>query len=175
MFPLTFEEFCLACGTPRSLIELVKQAIVSREAVPDFIHQKLIELHARYLLVGGLPEPVQRFLDTNDLVALRRAHKGVFNLYEFDIARHMSDNEGARFTRAVFEAIPGQLNKKNKRFKYSNLRKNGTMHKGDLRFSRLESSFDWFGRLASRCPRCAWASRAFPYPSMRTARPSSST
>lgn len=121
MFSLTFEEFCLACGTPRSLIELVKQAIVSREAVPDFIHQKLIELHARYLLVGGLPEPVQRFLDTNDLVALRRAHKG------------------------------------------------------DLRFSRLESSFDWFGRLASRCPRCAWASRAFPYPSMRTARPSSST
>ncbi len=152
MFPLTFDEFCRAVGTPPSLVAIARTAVEKREAVPDFIHDSLMGLHARYLLVGGLPEPLQRFIDTNDMVALRRAHKGVFDLYEYDIARHMRDNEGIRFTQAVYEAIPGQLNKENKRFKYSNLDKVGVVHKGDLRFSRLESSFDWLGAVGIALP-----------------------
>ena len=162
MFPLTFEEFCRACGTPAPLIELARESVDRREAVPDFIHEKLMELHERYLLVGGLPEPVQRYLDTNDMVALRRAHKGVFDLYEYDIARHMEDNEGARFTQAVYEAIPGQLNKENKRFKYSGLARDGSLHKGDLRFSRLESSFDWLGAAGVALPALRLDEPRFP-------------
>ena len=134
MFPLTFEEFARACGTATSVVDIARESIERREAVPDFVHKKLMDLHARYLLVGGLPEPLQRYLDTNDMVALRRAHKGVFDLYEHDIVRHMRDNEGIRFTQAVYESIPGQLNKENKRFKYSGLARDGRVHKGDLRF-----------------------------------------
>lgn len=162
MFPLTFEEFSCACGTPTSVIDVAREAIDRREAVPDFIHEKLMELHARYLLVGGLPEPLQRYLDTNDMVALRRAHKGVFNLYEHDIARHMKNNEGIRFTQAVYEAIPGQLNKENKRFKYSGLAKKGSFHEGDLRFSRLESSFDWLSAAGVALPTLRLDEPRFP-------------
>ena len=74
------------------MIELVRASVSRREPVPDFVHDEPMDLHARYLLVGGLPEPLQRFLDTNDMVALRRAHKGVFDLYEYDIARHMASS-----------------------------------------------------------------------------------
>lgn len=162
MYPLTFEEFCLATGVQPSLLGIARNAVTAREPVPDFVHDKLMDLHARYLLVGGLPEPLQRYLDTNDMVALRRAHKGVFDLYEYDIARHMHDNEGIRFTQAVYEAIPGQLNKENKRFKYSNLGREGSVHKGDLRFSRLESSFDWLGAAGVALPTLRLDEPRFP-------------
>ena len=152
MFPLTFEEFCSACGVPRVLLDTARDCLQSLEPVPDFVHNKLMELHAHYLLVGGLPEAVQRFVDTNDLMALRAAHEDIFDLYEYNIVRHMSDVEGTRFTKAVYESIPGQLNKENKRFKYANLGKSGTLHKGDLRFSRLESSFDWLGAAGVALP-----------------------
>ena len=162
MFPLTFEEFARACGTADSVIGVARECVDRREAVPSFVHDKLMELHARYLLVGGLPEPLQRYLDTNDMVALRRAHKGVFDLYEHDIARHMRDNEGIRFTQAVYEAIPGQLNKENKRFKYSGLAQGGRVHKGDLRFSRMESSFDWLGAAGVALPTLRLDEPRFP-------------
>ena len=76
MFPLTFEEFCLSQGVQPTILDLAHESIDARKPVVDFIHHKLMALHTRYLLVGGLPEPLQRFIDTNDMVALRRAHKG---------------------------------------------------------------------------------------------------
>lgn len=143
MFPLDFEEFCLASGIAPSLLDLARQAFLSREPVADFIHAKLMDAFTRYILVGGLPDAVQRYVDTNDINALRRAHRGIHDLYEYDIVRHMDDREGMRFTKAVYEAIPGQLNKENKRFKFTQLRGPEAIHQSNLRFSRMESSFDW--------------------------------
>lgn len=143
MFPLDFEEFCLANGVTASVLQEVRAAYSECRPVADFIHDKMLDLHRKYLLVGGMPEAVQRFLDTNDMNALRRAHKGVYDMYEHDIARHMKDNEAIRFVKMLYEAIPSQLDKENKRFKFAGLKGAGVVHEGDLRFSRLESSFDW--------------------------------
>ena len=152
MYPLTFEEFCRACGTQQSVLDAAHEEVDCCQPVPGFIHDKLMHLHAIYLLIGGLPDAVQRYVDTKDLVAVRAAHQDIYELYEYDIARHMSDNEGIRFTQAVFEAIPGQLNKENKRFKYARLDRTGALHKSDLRFSRLESSFDWLAAAGVALP-----------------------
>lgn len=94
MYPLTFEEFCRACGTQQSVLDVAHEKVDSRRPIPEFIHDKLMNLHATYLLIGGLPDAVQRYMDTNDLVAVRAAHQDIYDLYEYDIARHMSDNEG---------------------------------------------------------------------------------
>ena len=64
-------------------------------------------------------------------------------MYEHDIVRHMKDNEAIRFVKMLYESIPSQLDKENKRFKFAGLKGDGVIHEGDLRFSRLESSFDW--------------------------------
>ncbi len=143
MFPLDFEEFCIANGVTDSVMQEVRSSFSEQRPVADFIHEKFLNLHRRYLLVGGMPEAVQRFLDTNDMNALRRAHKGIYDMYEHDIVRHMEDNEAIRFTKSLYEAIPSQLNKENKRFRYSHLKGDDAVHDGDMRFSRLESSFDW--------------------------------
>lgn len=143
MFPLDFEEFCLASGTTKSILNAAHQAFFEQIPVPDFIHDKLMNSFTNYILVGGLPEAVQRYLSTNDINALRRAHRGIYDLYEYDITRHMSDREGMRYVKAVYESIPGQLNKENKRFKFTQLKESHTTHQSSLRFSRMESSFDW--------------------------------
>ena len=161
MFPLTFEEFARACGTAASIVDIACESVDRREAVPDFVHEKLMELHSRYLLVGGLPEPLQRYLDTNDMVALRRVHKSVFDHCLHDIARQM-DNKDIRFAQAVYESIPGQLNKENKRFKHTGLARDGRVHKGDLRFSRMESSIDWLGATGMVLPTLRLDEPRFP-------------
>ena len=74
----------------------------------------------------------------------------------------MRDNEGIRFTQAVYESIPGQLNKENKRFKYSGLARDGRVHKGDLRFSRMKSSFDWLGAAGVALPTLRLDEPRFP-------------
>lgn len=143
MFPLDFEEFCMAFTNTPVAIEMARQAFHGQKPVDDFIHDELMDLHRKYLLVGGMPEAVQRFKDTNSMTALRRAHRGIYNMYEHDIVRHMQDNEAIRFAQALYEAIPSQLDKENKRFRYTSLKGDGVVHEGDVRFSRLESSFDW--------------------------------
>lgn len=143
MFPLDFEEFCLANGVTEPVLQEVRSAYDDKRPVADFIHEKLLDLHRKYLLIGGMPGAVQRYLDTNDMNALRRAHKGIYDMYEHDIVRHMKDNEAIRFVKMLYEAIPSQLDKENKRFKFAGLKGDGVIHEGDLRFSRLESSFDW--------------------------------
>lgn len=152
MFPLSFSEFCRACGVQQRLLDEARACLDSERPVPDFIHSKLLAAHARYLFCGGMPDAVQRFVDTNDAVALRRAHQGIWDLYEYDIARHMKDNEAARFVKATYEAIPGELNKPNKRFILSKLGRQGSIHTGDLRFSRMESSFDWLAHAGVALP-----------------------
>ncbi len=143
MFPLDFEEFCMAFTNTPVAIEIARQAFHGQKPVDDFIHDDLMDLHRKYLLVGGMPEAVQRFKDTNSMTALRRAHRGIYNMYEHDIVRHMQDNEAIRFAQALYEAIPSQLDKENKRFRYTDLKGDGVVHEGDVRFSRLASSFDW--------------------------------
>ena len=143
LFPLNFEEFCLANGTPATLINTVRESFLNLEPVPDFIHKKMLETFAKYILVGGFPAAVQQYVDTHDFNAMRRAHNGIYDMYEYDITKHMQEAEGMRYTKAVYEAIPAQLNKENKRFKFTQLKGPDAVHTSDMRFSRMESSFDW--------------------------------
>ena len=136
MYPLDFEEFCWAEGIPQSALEVVRSCFQRREEVPDYVHDLLIDAYYKYLLVGGLPHAVQEFEDTKSLPNVRAAQAQVRDLYAYDIAKYVRDRTEARQIRMVFDAIPGQLNKPNKRFKYTRLGKN-------LRFANLETSFDW--------------------------------
>ena len=74
----------------------------------------------------------------------------------------MRDNEGIRFTKALYEQVSGQLNKVNKRFKLAELGRNGSIHKGDLRFSRMESSFSWLASAGVALPTVRISEPRFP-------------
>lgn len=136
MFPLDFEEFCWAHGLDTALWDTSHECFASHTPVPDFIHEKLLDLWMRYLLIGGMPEPVQLLLDTQDTQRVRARQKGILSTYRANITRYIEDKPRARRVKTIYDAIPSQLNKENRRF-------NVSAATGGMRFERLASDFDW--------------------------------
>ncbi len=136
MYPLTFKEFCVARGIVDSVWDAMEKALLAREPVPDFIHEKLTSLFREYLLVGGMPDAVQAYVDTSQIVPARNVQEGIVDLYESDVVKYVEDPLEARQIKMVYDAIPAQLNAPTKRFKYARLDRN-------LRFANLETAFDW--------------------------------
>lgn len=155
MHPLDFEEFCWAMGVGPSLTGEVRSAFGNRAPVPGYLHERLIDLFYRYLLVGGMPDIVQTFVDSDDLMRCRRLQRDILALYEEDMGKYVTDRTERRQIRMVFESIPSQLNQENKRFRYTRLGKN-------LRFANLRTAFDWLGHAGVAIPVTRVTEPAFP-------------
>ncbi len=136
MYPLTFREFCFARGIARNVWDAMEQAILAHKEVPGFIHEKLSSLFSEYLLVGGMPDAVQAYVDSSQIGPARNVQEGIVDLYESDIVKYVDNALEARQIKMVYDAIPAQLNAPTKRFKYARLDRN-------LRFANLETAFDW--------------------------------
>ena len=134
MFPLDMEEFFLALGLNRNVLEEVKSAYRQKKAVEDFIHKKMMELFRLYLIVGGMPAVVQKYIDTNNLQSVLAEQQAILRLYKRDIAKY--DRNHKLYIEEIFNMIPPELNAKNKRFIMKNLNEN-------MKFSRYENSFIW--------------------------------
>ena len=136
MHPLTFEEYCRARGVVPELWHAMEEAVLAHKSVPDFIHELLSRRFREYLLIGGMPDAVQTYCETSQIVPVRNVQRDLFDLYESDIIKYVGDPVEARQIKMVYEAIPAQLNAPTKRFKYARLGRN-------LRFANLETAFDW--------------------------------
>lgn len=136
LHPLDFEEFCWANGVLPEVFDRVKACYEQCQPVPDFLHEQLRTLFYRYLIVGGMPDAVQAFVDSRDPIAVRQSQRAILEMYEDDIAKYVGDVVEARQIKMVFQAIPGQLNSPSKRFRYARLGKS-------LRFANMETAFDW--------------------------------
>ena len=136
MFPLTFEEFALSTGVAPEVWNAMELAVLGRQEVPDYIHGALMAKFREYLLIGGMPDAVQAYVSTSQIVPSREIQRDVFALYESDIVKYVTDVTEARQIKMVYESIPAQLNTPAKRFKYARIQKN-------LRFANLETAFDW--------------------------------
>lgn len=136
MFPLDFQEFCWAHGVDDALWAIVEECFAQRKPVPDFLHEKYRDLFALYVLVGGMPEAVQAFIDTNDTQTMRARQKSILATYRHDIARYVKDLEHAQRIKTIFKAIPAQLNKENRRFIVTGIDKK-------KRFDDMAPDFDW--------------------------------
>lgn len=131
--PLSFEEFCLALGENSAALEMARTCFRQEAAVPDVVHHKLMELFRYYLVVGGMPAAVAQFAETRDMAQVHRIQKDILRLYRADIAKYARNKA---HVKAIFDAIPAELSKKNKRFKLSDLAKSA-------RTERYESDFVW--------------------------------
>ncbi len=134
MFPLDFEEFTVACGLKAELFGHVTSCWEKREAVNRVVHDKLLELMKLYLVVGGLPAAVQKFLDTKNISAVVAEQRAILREYRKDASKYDKASK-LRIERAL-DLIPEELNKKNKRFMVADLKKNS-------RFERMEDNFIW--------------------------------
>lgn len=155
MFPLDFEEFCWARSVPAPIVAQAREAFARLATIPDYVHDLLMDEFYKYLLVGGMPDAVQAFIESDSLVRPRNAQKAIVDLYEYDIVKYVKDKTESRQIEMVYEAIPGQLNAGNKRFKYTRLGKN-------LRFANLETAFDWLGSAGIALPVSRVTEPSFP-------------
>ena len=134
MFPLDFEEFIRNLGVSDEVLASVREAWEQHKPVDAYIHEKLLRLFNLYLIVGGMPQAVQTYVDTNDLQRVLLEQQAILALYKKDIARY--DPDGKVYINDIFELIPSELNAKNKRFILKNLNEH-------IKFSRHENSFVW--------------------------------
>lgn len=134
MFPLDFEEFILANGVAQRVIDSLRDAYENQTPVDAFIHERMMELFRLYLIVGGMPSVVARYLATNNLQEVSQEQNAILTLYRQDIAKYDPNNK--LYLEDIFTLIPSELNNKNKRFILKNLNEN-------FKFSRYQNSFLW--------------------------------
>ena len=135
MYPLDFEEFLWANGIGDAVIGAVRSCFEREAPVPDGIHKAMMDLLYRYVIVGGLPEVVNCFLETKNIELIYRAQRNLIAEYEEDMVKYADDADKPHI-RECFESIPKQLAKENKKFQYSIVRK-GT------RASQYSGSIQW--------------------------------
>lgn len=133
MFPLDFEEFCWANGVQAGTIDLLRSCFEQRSYVNDSVHETMLKLYYAYLVIGGMPEVVQRYVDTDDVAQAMRLQEDLLALYRVDIAKYADEKTKVR---EIFDAIPSQLDDKNRRFVLADLKKSA-------RQDRYSSSFLW--------------------------------
>lgn len=161
MYPLDFEEFLTACGFKPELFEHVRSCWERREAVNHGVHGRLLELLKLYLVVGGMPAVVQKYLDTKNISEVVAEQRAILREYKKDATKY--DKASKLEIERVLDLIPEELNKKNKRFVVSDLKEGS-------RFDRMEDNFIWLEEagigLAAR-------SATDPRPPLRLSRDSS--
>ncbi len=113
MFPMTYEEFLLARGF-KQRVDLLQSGMWD---VVNSLRTLYIQHLREYYLVGGMPEAVKKFIDTNAANAVREVQKEILHAYEKDISKHAPDEQVVRINQ-VWNSIPSQLAKENKKFIY---------------------------------------------------------
>ncbi|MDE6028573.1 MAG: AAA family ATPase [Muribaculaceae bacterium] len=131
MYPMTYPEFLEASGEEK-LLELLEDK--RNQSIVNSLISKYIDLLRQYYYVGGMPEAVLEFVENRNLERVREIQKEILTAYNADIAKHAGKE--TQKARAVFEAIPAQLARENKKFIF------GVLKKG-ARAAEYESAIQW--------------------------------
>ena len=133
MFPMDFEEFLWAMGDTVT-VPLIKACFESKKPLGQALHRKIMNDFRQYVLVGGMPQSVAAYLNGKDFEASDMAKRRILKLYHDDVSKFAEGYEDKVF--ALFDGIPAQLSKKEKKYKLSSLGKKA-------RFRSYEDSFVW--------------------------------
>ncbi len=134
MYPLDLQEFFKAIGIGSDVIGHLRKSFEERRPVDDFIHRRMLEAVRLYLIIGGMPAVVQKYIETNNLRRVYEEQRGIIHTYKRDIAKYELNKKLQ--IEEIYELIPSELNAKNKRFILKELNEKA-------RFSKYEESFLW--------------------------------
>ena len=134
MYPLDMEEFLLACGE-RDLVERIRNCFDTDTPMPAALHDAAMQRYRQYLVVGGMPECVSQFVETQDYILVRHTQDTILASYLNDMSKYNNLNE-IKKTRLCYDNITVQLSKKNTRFQYKLIKKGG-------RAAEFENAIEW--------------------------------
>lgn len=132
MYPMDFEEFLWALGDEMTMPFICDCFSNKRPLGP--VHRKTMDLFRQYLIVGGMPQAVQKFVDTRNFQEVDRQKRDILSLYRRSIGKYAKGYQEK--VRGVFDQIPGELQKHEKRFQLSSIEQGA-------RYRSYESSFLW--------------------------------
>lgn len=115
MYQLDFEEFLIANGFGQEALNTLRTKLMNRESLDESLHDYIMNLFRRYLLVGGLPAAVNEYLDSHNIVKVRNVQENIRSLYEVDATKYEKDNNKTLLIRRIYNMIPSQLENKKKR------------------------------------------------------------
>lgn len=138
MFQLDFEEFLIANGFGTEAINMLRSAYENRQSLSEEQHNHVMDLFRRYLLVGGMPDAVNTYLDTHNIVRVREVQEGIRSLYATDASKYEKEQNKKLLIRRIYEMIPSQMENKKRRLVIQEIRNK----KGD-RFEQYNEEFEY--------------------------------
>ena len=115
MYPMDFEEFLYANGVGELAIDAMRESFNNNQALSDTMHEKMLDLFKKYLIVGGLPKAVETFVESRNVVELRSIQKEAHNLYGVDASKYEKEHNIKLKIRRIFDMVPSNLENKKKR------------------------------------------------------------
>ena len=145
MYPLDFEEFLWSNGISDPVINTLKQSLKNETPIPEALHKRMKQLLVHYLVVGGMPDAVQTFIDTKRMDEILQIQRDIIRYYKDDMVKH-ADRKDRSQIKECFQSIPKQLSKENKKFQYSVIKKGA-------RASQFMGSLQWIedAGIITRC------------------------
>lgn len=135
MYPMDFEEFMIASGVSKTTLDMLKERFETCQPIDEFIHEKLLAMFFVYLIVGGMPDAVNKYIETKDIREVDKIQKDIVDLYRVDFTQYEEEDKKLKL-KSIYDIIPAELNKQNKKFVFTMLDK-------ELKFDRYENSFLW--------------------------------
>ena len=135
MYPMDFEEFMIANNVSDTTLNMLQEHFHKCTPIDEYIHQKLLSMFFVYLIVGGMPDAVKSYIDTKDIRVVDKIQRDIITLYREDFSQYEREDRKLRL-KSIYDVIPAELNKQNKRFVFSMMDK-------ELKFDRYENSFLW--------------------------------
>lgn len=133
MYPLDFEEFLWALGD-KGTMSLIKLCFEEKKPLGQALHRKIMNDFRQYVLVGGMPQSVNEYIETKDFSKVDEIKRDILTLYRNDIAKFAKGYENKVIS--IFDEIPSQLSRKEKKYKLSSISK-------EARYREYEDAFMW--------------------------------
>ena len=135
MYPLDFEEFLWGVGYDKQAILNLKSFFDNKEIIPQVIHENMLKLIREYIAVGGMPAVVNTYLASKNFSEVHNEQQKILDSYFDDISKYASTTEKPK-VKNCYLAIPKELAKENKKFKFSTVEKKATARK-------YKNSIEW--------------------------------
>jgi len=135
MYPMDLEEYLYVKGE-EELAGEIRSSYDNNKALPKVLHASALKLYREYLAIGGMPEVVSRFVETNDTVQVKALLDTLLMDYLSDMSKYQESANEIKKTRLVYETLPVQLSKKNTRFQYKVVKSGG-------RAAEYENAIEW--------------------------------
>lgn len=119
MYPLDFEEFLLAMGCGQNTIDGVRRSFEDRQSLNDSMHNYMLQQFKLYLLVGGMPDAINKFLENRNITQVRNIQRDIHTLYRIDASQY--DEEKKLVIRNIYDLIPSNMENKKKRIIVKNI------------------------------------------------------